>query len=138
MKDVRLKIIGKQTDLEGEENVIEFVTEGKFYKKKGAYYLVYNESEISGMNGSTTTLKIQDEKIQMKRYGSNKSKLIFEEGKRHESEYATAYGEMTLQVLTSKLNANISDSGVGNISVFYRLNIAEVAESNNALSIEIM
>ena len=38
-----------------QDEVIELITEGKFYKKSDAYYLVYDESEISGMQGTTTT-----------------------------------------------------------------------------------
>ena len=46
-----------------QDEVIELITEGKFYKKSDAYYLVYDESEISGMQGTTTTLKIKDNQV---------------------------------------------------------------------------
>ncbi|WP_066506322.1 DUF1934 domain-containing protein [Abyssisolibacter fermentans] len=138
MKDVKVKIVGKQTGLQGEENTIELITEGKFYKKNDIYYVVYDESEISGMQGSTTTLKIQEHKVQMRRFGTNSSKLIFEKGKKHVTDYITAYGEMTMEVLTNKLNMDISDNGKGKIEMSYRLNISKIAESANTLSIEIM
>ena len=48
-----------------QDEVIELITEGKFYKKSDAYYLVYDESEISGMQGTTTTLKIKDMTMEM-------------------------------------------------------------------------
>lgn len=138
MKDVMLKIKGKQKSLEGEESVIELITEGKFYNKNGAYYLVYDESEISGMEGSTTTLKIQGQKVSMKRFGNNTSKLIFEKGKKHVSEYETMYGDMTMEVMTNDLDINISGAGKGSIDLSYRLNILDSLESNNHLTIDIM
>ncbi|SDY70310.1 Uncharacterized beta-barrel protein YwiB, DUF1934 family [Proteiniborus ethanoligenes] len=138
MKDVMLKIKGKQKSLEGEESVIELITEGKFYNKNGAYYLVYDESEISGMEGSTTTLKIQGQKVSMKRFGNNTSKLIFEKGKKHVSEYETMYGDMTMEVMTNDLDINISEAGKGSIDLSYRLNILDSLESNNHLTIDIM
>lgn len=138
MKDVMLKIIGKQLGVDGEENKIEFASEGKFYKKNGAYYIVYNESEISGMQGSTTTLKVQDSKVQMKRYGTNTSKLVFEKGQKHISPYITECGEMLMEVVTHKLDKEINEEGKGKIDIGYRLNISNIAQSNNTISIEIM
>lgn len=138
MKEVMLKIKGKQKSPEGEESIIELVTEGKFYNKNGAYYLVYDESEISGMEGSTTTLKIQGEKVSMKRFGANTSNLIFEKGRKHISEYETMYGDMTMEIMTNSLDINISDTGKGSIDLSYRLNIIDSLESSNQLTIDIM
>ena len=137
MKEVTLTIKGSQKGIEGEENNIEMITEGKFYKKNGAYYLVYDESEISGMEGSTTTLKIEDNKVFMKRFGNNISKLTFEKGKKHKSMYQTLYGEMAIEVVTSKVDINIGETGKGNIDLDYRLDISGSIQSSNKLSISI-
>ena len=51
MKDIMLKIIGKQVTSESEEEQLEFVTEGKYYVKGDSVYLLYDESEFSGMEG---------------------------------------------------------------------------------------
>ena len=50
MKDIMLRIVGRQIDINDEvsEETVEFMTEGKAYKKGGATYLVYEESEMSG------------------------------------------------------------------------------------------
>lgn len=138
MRNVMIKIKGKQTNSEGEENVIELFTEGKLYTKNGSYYLVYDETEISGMEGSTTTLKIQGKKVSMKRFGNNSSNLIFEMGQRHKAEYMTAYGDMTLEVITDRVDVDISESGKGKINLFYKINLANDLESDNHLTIDIM
>ncbi len=138
MKNVMLKIKGKQTNTEGEENIIELITEGKFYIKNDSYYLVYDETEISGMEGSTTTLKIQGHKISMKRFGNNTSSLIFEQGKKHRTEYSTAFGDMSMEVLTDSVDVNISDVGKGSIDLSYKLSISNATESSNQLTINIM
>ena len=46
MKDIMLRIVGRQIDRNDEvsEETVEFMTEGKAYKKGGATYLVYEES----------------------------------------------------------------------------------------------
>lgn len=138
MKNVMLKIKGKQINTEGEENIIELITEGKLYTKNGSYYLVYDETEISGMEGSTTTLKIQGHKISMKRFGNNSSSLIFEKGQKHRTEYMTAYGDMSLEVMTENVDVNISETGKGNIDLLYKLNLSDNMTSNNHLTIDIM
>ena len=138
MKNIKVNIKGTQIDVEGEKNIIELITEGKFYKKNESYYIVYDESEISGMEGSTTTLKIEDGKISMKRFGSNNSKLVFEKGKKHRSIYETQYGNMDMEVMTSNLDVNILDEGKGNIDLTYRMNISDMVEVYNTLSIKIM
>lgn len=138
MKEVMLKIKGTQKNVDGEESEIELITEGKFYLKNGTYYLVYDESEISGMEGSTTTLKIEDKKVSMKRFGSNSSTLIFERGIKHKSSYQTFYGDMNVEVVTKKIDVDISKMGKGKIDLSYRLSISNMVESQNKLSIEIM
>ncbi|RKD33483.1 DUF1934 domain-containing protein [Thermohalobacter berrensis] len=138
MKEVTLKIKGTQTNSEGEENTIELVTEGKFYKKNDTYYIIYDESEISGMEGSTTTLKIEDDKVLMQRFGTSKSKLVFEKGKKHKSQYHTAYGNMDIEVITNSMDIKISDSGKGKIDLSYRINLSNLVESLNELKISIM
>ncbi len=136
MKPVILTIKGKQINLEGEENNIEMITEGKFYKKNEVYYIVYDESEITGMEGSITTLKIQGKKVSLKRFGNNNSKLTFEKGKSHISEYDTLYGFMPIEIVTSNVEIDISDSGIGRIKLAYTLDISGVLESRNKLLIE--
>ncbi|WP_425446247.1 DUF1934 domain-containing protein [Dethiothermospora halolimnae] len=137
MKEVTLRILGEQKHTDGEKNDIELTTLGKFYKKNDIYYIVYDESELSGMEGSTTTLKIEGSKISMKRFGNNNSKLTFEQGKKHRTSYQTPYGNMLMEVVTRTVDLDISDKGKGNINLDYRLSIGGEVESRNRLSIKI-
>ena len=58
MKDIMLRIIGRQIDRNDEvaDEAIEFMTEGKAYRKGEATYIVYEESEMSGMKGVKTAI----------------------------------------------------------------------------------
>ena len=51
MKEIMMKIIGTQMNADMEEDKMEFITEGKLYQKGDSMYLLYDESEISGMPG---------------------------------------------------------------------------------------
>ena len=55
-KDVLISLKGHQRYVDGEKDYIEFVTEGTFYTKKDKYFITYNESEITGLDGTTTTV----------------------------------------------------------------------------------
>ena len=57
MKDIMLKITGKQFSGDISEDQMEFITEGKLYEKGDSTYLIYDESEFSGFPGCKTTLK---------------------------------------------------------------------------------
>ena len=49
------------------------MTEGKAYRKGESTYIVYEESEMSGMEGVKTTLRIdRDGSVRMKRFGQRR------------------------------------------------------------------
>ena len=69
MKDITLKIIGKQSYDDMEEEQMEFVTDGRFYVRGGSAYIIYDESEVSGLAGCKTTIRVDDRSVKMKRIG---------------------------------------------------------------------
>lgn len=110
---------------------------GNVYKKNQHIYVVYEETEISGMEGTTTTLKIdENNRVYIKRYGNTDSQMIFEEGKRHTSDYRTLYGDFKMEVLTSRLDVQIDSRALrGTVKIRYDLSISGLVESQNQLSI---
>ena len=71
MKDITLKITGKQCYDNHEEEQMEFVTDGKLYVRGGAIYIVYDESDVSGLSGCKTTLKVSGDSLKMRRIGAD-------------------------------------------------------------------
>ena len=49
-------------------------------KIKDGYRAIYEETEISGMDGTTTTLNIQDNIMVLERVGSTTTNMEFKEG----------------------------------------------------------
>lgn len=135
-----LKVIGTQINCDGEESVIELITEGAIYEKNGNCYIVYEESKVSGLEGSTTSIKIEkDSKIFMKRFGTLAAQFTFEEGKSYETNYMTAYGDFNMNVSTNYLSVNINKEEVkGSIEIEYDLNISGQSETTNKLQIQII
>ena len=138
MNSVKLKIKGTQIRPDGEKDTIELVTEGKCYEKNNCTFLVYDESEISGMEGSTTTLKIEEKKIMMKRFGANESKLIFEKDVKHVSVYQTIYGNMDMEVTTSHIDIKKDQKGLKKINLSYKLCVCGNEDIKNKLCVEVI
>lgn len=141
MKDITLKITGKQFSGNEREEKMEFVTDGKMYEKNGSRYIIYEESEFSGFPGCKTALKFTDESIRMKRIGQNVGigmEFIFEEGKRFSSEYRTPYGNFDMEVLTKSLIGRLDDEGTGEVSIDYQVSLNGVTEGRNELIIQVM
>lgn len=141
MKSIRMiRVIGIQQNSDGEESTIELTTEGSFYEKNGSYYILYDESEISGMEGAKTRIKIEgNKKVSMKRSGTSAVDFIFEQGKKYETNYMTAYGDFTMKVTTNVLDIEISrETGKGKIDIDYDLNILGGVRTSNKLQIQLM
>jgi len=112
------------------ENVVELVTEGNYYKKDGHYYISYMESEVTGMEGTETTLEISDDTLTIMRQGTVNSQLIFKKGEKRLSHYDTAQGFFTVGLYTRDLKIDIDDSG-GSICVDYNIEIDNNSTGSN-------
>ncbi|KZL90066.1 DUF1934 domain-containing protein [Clostridium magnum] len=119
-----------------EEELIEVVTPGNFYKKENYYYAVYEETELSGMRGTTTTLKIGKDKFSLIRMGSTSAKMDFDKKTKNVSMYNTPYGTLELKIETKDLDIDINDNG-GSVMVNYNMSLSGQTPYNTMLKISI-
>ena len=98
------------SDLNKDE-VIEVVTPGKFHLGEREFKAVYEESEISGMDGTTTTLVIKDDALILEREGSTTTRMEFKKGEEVVSLYNTPYGMMNINISTKELDIDMDDDG---------------------------
>ena len=98
------------SDLDKDE-VIEVVTPGKFHLGESEFKAVYEESEISGMDGTTTTLVIKDDVLVLEREGSTSTRMEFKKGEDVISLYNTPYGMMNINISTKELDIDIDEDG---------------------------
>lgn len=141
MRDITLKIVGKQCFDDTEEDQMEFITEGKIYLKDGNIYLLYDESEVSGMIGCKTSLKITDNSVKMKRIGAVGfgTEMYFEEGQRFCNVYNTPYGPMDMELMTRMIDDRMDRENLcGSIDIRYDISLQGMAEGRNRLTIDVM
>ena len=135
-EDYVIKIEGKQ-NADEDENTVSLSTRGRFYHKNGNYYIVYKETEVTGYEGSTTTVKVEGEqKVSMLRHGEYASTMVVEKGKRHSSQYETGEGSLMLGVSAIAIKNKLTPRG-GEISFSYDLDINSVDVSTNHIKITV-
>ena len=146
MKDIMLRIIGKQINRNNQvqdEDSVEFMTEGKFYRKNGSTYIVYEESEMSGIQGVKTTLRIDDASgdVRMKRFGSGvimDTVMEFSKGKRFNSLYETPFGAVPMEILTNKIVNDLEpEEAKGRLFIDYEISLKGLSETRSLLNIEV-
>ena len=104
----------------GEKEKIEVVTVGEFSINGDEFIATYDETEISGMEGTKTTLKIKDDKVVLHREGTTSTKMEFQKNNTQVALYNTPYGMLELKTSTKELDLDVNEKG-GNISIKYHL-----------------
>ena len=135
-KPVIISIRGVQSTAPGEEDVMELVTHGLLGGDEGELILSYRESELTGLEGTTTTFRVTGDKITLKREGTLTSEMVFQEGKDHVSLYQTPYGGLTLGVKTRKARSDLSPAG-GELEIQYALDVDDEWIGDNSFLIRV-
>ena len=137
-KEVIISIKGIESLVDdSDSDNIELVTEGKYYKKGDKHYLSYLESgEMTGFDGTQTTLKIDGSTVSLTRFGEINSHMVFKEGERHLGHYETPYGSFTVGITSDSVNVDIGET-YGNIRIKYMLEIDNSAQAMHDLQLSI-
>lgn len=135
-KNVVISVKGIQKYEDMESDTVELVTEGLLQREKGVYILTYLESEITGLNGTQTTITVENGQVTLVRAGQYNSQMVFQEGRRHLSMYNTPYGALMIGVNTRHLLVELTDEG-GEIEVDYSIEVEHNMAGRNVFQINI-
>ena len=122
MKRVLLSIMVKQAYRDQEPETMELVTEGTMEFTDGGWDISYQESDLTGLQGVTTTFRIEPEKVTLIRTGPLRSTMEFRIGESHDSLYQMEFGALMLTVTTRHLFFDILPEG-GCIDLVYDIEI---------------
>ena len=129
LKKVRIKIVTDRTDAavglfdknatfdtqNAENEHGEMTVQGRYHDDGIRVAISYDEGELSGMEGSRTTISYQKNEpgvITMLRTGSVKTALLFEKGRCHECVYQTPLAPFDVCVQTDEVNNSLEGMGV--------------------------
>ena len=133
---VVLSIRGRQSYLDQDPEVIELVTEGVLEHRDGGWNLSYEESDLTGLQGVTTTFWIEPGKIVLSRTGKLNSQMVFQEGVTHDSLYQMEFGALMLTVRGKRVWYDLTEEG-GTVDLLYGIEIEQTAAGEIDYHLEI-
>lgn len=133
---VVLSIQGKQSYLDQDPEVIELVTEGILENQGEQWDISYEESDLTGLAGVTTTFQIQPGKVVLNRTGKLTSQMIFVEGQQHDSLYQMEFGALMLSVRATRVEYQLAEAG-GTIDLSYQIEIEQTSAGTIDYHLEI-
>ncbi len=115
------------------ERSVELSTSGSLSVDEGGISLSYDESPITGLDGSTTTFTLSDGVVLLWRAGETKSHLVFEHGKRFQ---LCGEGHLPVSVQCHSLSHDLSFEG-GVIDIDYSVEVAGSTVEHNSYHIRV-
>ena len=121
-RTVLLSIRGSQKYEDHAPEVIELTTEGTMEFRDGGWDISYEESELTGLAGVTSTFRVEPGKVTLTRKGALNSHMEFVEGQVHDSLYQMPFGALMLSVKSTFVYFDIVPDG-GTIDLSYHISI---------------
>ena len=121
-QSVILSIQGRQSYRGQEPDTIELVSEGELSYRDGGWDVCYQESELTGLAGVTTTFRVEPGKVTLDRTGTLYSRMVFQEGVSFDSLYQMPFGTLMITVMATSVFFDIVPDG-GVIDLVYQISI---------------
>ena len=134
---VLLAIRGRQHYDGQEPEVIELMTDGTMEFRDGGWDISYEESALTGLEGVTTTFRVEPDRVILTRSGKLNSQMVFQSGVSHDSLYQMEFGALMLTVKATHVFYDIVPDG-GVIDLVYSISIenTEAGEIDYHLDIQ--
>lgn len=135
-KEVMLNIRARQQFIGCEEDGMELITGGKLYVRGGKVYVTYEESELTGLAGARTTLRLDGQRVTMLRSGTAATQMEFCQGERHVGLYPTPGGPLTVATYTERVDNRIGADG-GTLRIDYAIEIEHSVAGRNRFEVTV-
>lgn len=136
MIDVSISMHTQQNDSLGNKDFIKVEAKGNMYEKNNDIYIIYKEEIEKGLEYVTTTIKIAENEVLIKRFGSVKSDMKFIKGVETINKYRTPQGLFNIKINTKKLEVSKVDKQV-HLNIEYNMFIEGLFEGTNKVNIDI-
>ena len=105
-------------------------------EEDGEITLTYQETALTGMEGTTTRFSIRDDTVVLARTGMVNSQLVFQRGKRNSSLYETPWGMMQVDVFTTSLAHRLDGRG-GILEIKFNISVDHQVAGENQFKIRV-
>jgi len=135
MKDVIISVTGVAQSEDGPDSM-QLVTAGQYGVDHGEIRMIWQESELTGMEGTTTSITVQPRSVVLSREGKLNSRMEFEEGKKHYFLYETPFGSATMGLDTQRIRARLGLHG-GDMEIEYTVDYNQSVVGRNRFYIQV-
>lgn len=119
-----------------EPDVLDFITDGEYSFSDEVGRLDYDETDVTGMSGTKTSLTILPDRVIVDRRGSVNSRMEFAEGERNSFLYSTPFGQTTMSMNTRSLRRSFNENG-GRAEIEYVIDVDHAVFSKNRFIINV-
>lgn len=106
-KEVLITIQGLQFDAEAqndeEMDKIESIYPGEYYLRNGSHYMLYDELMEDETDPIKNVIKLREKEFTLTKKGIINTQMVFTEGKKNMTSYATPFGNIMIALDTEKI-----------------------------------
>lgn len=134
INNVLVTVRGRHSAGNEEGEVIEIVVPGKYNYRDGFHYVLYEETADDTGEITKNLIKFSEERMEIRKKGYLNSFMLFEPGKKTESDYQTPFGSIETGITTWKLDVREKEN---DIDVFVKYSMALDADFVQDCRVEI-
>ncbi len=120
----------------GDEETVEFTSDGVYLFENNVACLSYYETEVTGMEGTKTSVCVMPDSVVVDREGSVNSQMIFKAGVKNSFVYETLYGSATMEIDTRRIRHNMDEAG-GELVIDYLVNMNDSTVTRNRFHVSV-
>ena len=136
MRDVVIDIrTVHAVDME-DEDYLDFTTDGLYTYDGEVGCLSYLETEVTGMEGTRTSVIVMPDQVVVDRDGLITSRMIFKEKEKSSFLYNTPYGTATMNISTRRISHKLDEHG-GEVEIDYVVDMEHAVITRNKFRLKI-
>ncbi|MBQ2959615.1 MAG: DUF1934 domain-containing protein [Oscillospiraceae bacterium] len=119
-----------------EEDRIDFSTDGVYRLEGDVAHIAYLETEVTGLQGTRTSVKVMPDQVIVDRRGTLTSRMEFREGQKNSFLYDTPAGMATMNMNTRSVRHRFDPAG-GELEIDYVLDMEHAVISRNKFQLTV-
>ncbi|MCQ2558777.1 MAG: DUF1934 domain-containing protein [Oscillospiraceae bacterium] len=119
-----------------EQETFDFITDGLFSYSPQEIFLSYLETDVTGIPGTVTTIRIRPDEVELSREGAITSTMEFKKGGKDNILYNTPYGTATMGLRTRSITQSFDENG-GSLEVDYVLDFEHAMVLHNQINVKV-
>lgn len=136
MRDVVIDIrTVHAVDME-DEDYLDFSTDGLYTYDGEVGCLSYLETEVTGLEGTRTSVIVMPDQVVVDRDGLITSRMIFKEKEKSSFLYSTPYGTATMNINTRRISHSLDEHG-GEVEIDYVVDMEHAVITRNKFQLKI-